>query len=151
MRAGAVQIHGFTGEAISSGGSHYPHPLYLEIGTNHYLSLVSCQIGPAGKYTMIIPLILNKEHSIINLDQPTTWSFHHKKCIYDLLLQDEGISKEWDDEVLNALSAMFIGRIEKVNDDKITIIDRLRDKYHDYLNRFHHSTAEKLVCHPTFN
>ena len=79
-RTDAIQIHGFTGEAISSGGSHYTHPIYLEIGTNHHLSLVSCEIAPAGKYGMIIPLEWNKEHPITNLDEPTTWSFHHEKC-----------------------------------------------------------------------
>ena len=31
----------FTGEAISTGGSHYKHSLYVEIGKNHHLSLIS--------------------------------------------------------------------------------------------------------------
>jgi len=35
-RADAVQIQGFTGEAISSAGSHFTKPLYLEIGTNKH-------------------------------------------------------------------------------------------------------------------
>ena len=51
----AVQIQGFTEEIISSGGSHFTKPLYLEIGTNKHLSLISCEIAPAGKYGMIIP------------------------------------------------------------------------------------------------
>ena len=49
-RADAVQIQGFTGEEISSSGSHFTKPLCLEIGTNKHLSLVSCQIALAGKY-----------------------------------------------------------------------------------------------------
>jgi len=36
-RADAVQIQGFTGEAISSSGLHFRKPFYLEIGTKkHY-------------------------------------------------------------------------------------------------------------------
>jgi len=54
-RADAVQIQGFIGEAISSGGKHFTKPLYLEIGINKHLSLVSCEIAPAGKYGLIIP------------------------------------------------------------------------------------------------
>ena len=53
-RTNPIPIQGFTGETISAGGSHYTHPLYLEIGQNHHLSLVSCEIAPSGKYGMII-------------------------------------------------------------------------------------------------
>ena len=54
-RIDAIPIQGFTGEAITTGGSHYTHALYLEIGQNYHLSLVSCEIAPAGKPGMIIP------------------------------------------------------------------------------------------------
>ena len=43
-RTYAIPIQGFTGETISTGGSHYRHPLCLEMGQNHYLSLVFCEI-----------------------------------------------------------------------------------------------------------
>jgi len=54
-RTGEVQIQDFTGETVSSGGTNFTKPLFPEIGSNKYLSLVSCEIAPAGKYSMIIP------------------------------------------------------------------------------------------------
>ena len=70
-RADAVQIQGFTGEAISSGGSHFTKPLCLEIGTNKHLSLVSCEIARGGKYAMIIPCgWWHQEHPIKKYRQP---------------------------------------------------------------------------------
>ena len=41
-RADAVQIQGFTGEGISSGGSHFTKPLYLEMGQTN-----TCRWFPA--------------------------------------------------------------------------------------------------------
>ena len=100
---------------------------------------------------MIIPLGWNKEHPITNLDKPTAWSFIHNKCRNHLLPEDEGISIEWDEEVLIDPSTVVIGRVEKVDDEKITIIDKLPDEYHDYLDLFRPSTAEKLAPHRTFD
>ena len=54
-RTDAIPIQGFTDETISTSRSHYTHPLYLEIGQNHHLSLVSGEIAPAGKYVMRTP------------------------------------------------------------------------------------------------
>jgi len=69
--ADAFQIQGFTGQAISSGGSHLTKPLYLEIGTNKHSSLVSCEIAPAGKCGIIIPFAWwHLEHSIKNNATP---------------------------------------------------------------------------------
>jgi len=45
-RTDAVQIQGFTWETISSGGTNFTKPLFLEIGSNKHLSLVSCEIAP---------------------------------------------------------------------------------------------------------
>jgi len=46
---------------------------------------------------------------------------------------------------------VVIGRIKKVDDEKITIIDRLPERYHDYLDLFHPSTADKLAPRRTFD
>ena len=82
FRADAVQIQGFTGEAISSGGSHFTKSLYLEIGTNKHLSLVSCEIAPAEKYGMIIPFgWWHQQHPIKNIANPDTWCFDDTDCI----------------------------------------------------------------------
>jgi len=53
-RMDAVQIQGFTGESISSGGTNFMKPFFLEIGNNKYLCLVGCEIASAGKDGMII-------------------------------------------------------------------------------------------------
>jgi len=44
-----------------------------------------------------------------------------------------------------------ISRIEKLDDEKVTIIDRLPERYHDHLNLFRPSTAEKQPARRTFN
>jgi len=145
-RTDAVQIQGFTGETISSGGTNFTKPLFLEIGSNQHLSLVSCEIGPAGKYGMIIPFgWWHQEHPITDITNPENWSFNDNECPSHLLPEDEGISVEWDEDVLNDPNAVVIGRREKVDDEKITIIDRLPERYHDYLDLFRPSTAEKLA------
>ena len=46
---------------------------------------------------------------------------------------------------------MVIGRTEKVDDQKITIIDRLPERYHHLLDLFHPSPAEKLAPRRIFN
>jgi len=46
---------------------------------------------------------------------------------------------------------MVIGRIEKVDDEKVTIIDRLPERYDDYLDLFCPSTAENLGPRRTFD
>ena len=46
---------------------------------------------------------------------------------------------------------MAIGRIEHVEDEKVTILDQLTQVYHDHLDLFRHSTAEKLAPHRTLD
>ena len=151
-RSDAIPIQGFNGETISTGGSHYTHSLYLEIGQNHHLSLVSCEISPAGKYSMIIPFgWWHQEHPISNIADPKSWNFTDDNCKSHLLPEDEGISIEWDEDVLNDPYAVTIGRIEQVDDEKITVLDKLPEVYHDYLNLFRPSTAQKLAPHRTFD
>jgi len=151
-RTDAVQIQGFTGETISSGGTNFTKPLFLEIGSDKHLSLVSCEIAPAGKYSMIIPFgWWHQEHPITNIANPENWYFNDNECRSHLLPEDEGISVEWDEDVLNDPNAVVIGRIEKVDDERITIIDRLPERYHDYLDLFRPSTAEKLAPRRTFD
>ena len=136
-RTNAILIQGFTGETISTGGSRYTYPLYLEIGQNHHLSLVPCEIAPAGKYGMIIPFgWWYQEHPISNIADPKSWNFTDDNCKSHLLPEDEGISIEWDEDVLNDPNAVTIVRIEQVDDEKITILDRLPEVYHDYLDLF---------------
>ena len=151
-RTDTIPIEGFTGETITAGGSHYTHPLYLEIGQNHHLSLVSCEIAPAGKYGMIIPFgWWHQEHPISNIANSKSWNFTDEKCGSHLLPEDEGISIEWDEDVINHPNAVAIGRLELVDDEKITILDRLPEVYHDYLDLFRPSTAEKLAPRRIFD
>ena len=151
-RTDAIPIQGFTGETISTGGSHFTHPLNLEIGQNHNLSLVSCEIAPAGKYGMIIPFgWWHQEHPISNIADPKSWSFTDNNCKSHLLPEDERIPVEWDEDVLNDPNAVAIGRIEQINDEKTAILNRLPEAYHDYLDLFRPSTAEKLALRRTFD
>jgi len=46
---------------------------------------------------------------------------------------------------------VVIGRIERIDEEKVTIIDRLPDQYHDYLDLFRPSKAEKLAPRRTFD
>ena len=151
-RSDAIPIKGFTGETISTCGSHYTHPLYLEIGQNHHLSLVPCEIPPAGKYGMIIPFgWWHLEHPITNIADQKSWKFTDDNCRSHLLPEDEGISIKWDEDVLNDPNAVTIGRIEQVDDEKTIILDRLPEVYHDYLDLFRPSTVEKLAPRRTFD
>jgi len=58
---------------------------------------------------------------------------------------------ELDEDVLNDPNAVVIGRIERIDEEKVTIIDRLPDEYHDYLDLFRPSTAERLALSRTFD
>jgi len=53
--------------------------------------------------------------------------------------------------VLNDPNEVVIGRIERIDEEKVTIIDRLPDQYHDYLDLFRPSTAENPAPRHTFD
>jgi len=68
LRTDPVQIQGFTGESICSWGRIFTKPLFLEIGNNQHLSLVSCEIVQAGTYDIIIQFRWwHQEHPITNI------------------------------------------------------------------------------------
>ena len=151
-RTDTIPIQEFTSETITASGSHYTHPIYLEIGQNNHLSIVSCEIAPAGKYSMIIPFgWWHQEHPISNIADSKSWNFTDDKCGSHLLPEDEGISIEWDKDVLNDPNAVAIGRLEQVDNEEITILDRLSEVYHDSLDLFRPSIAEKLAPRRTFD
>ena len=104
-------------------------PLFLEIGNNQHLSLVSCKIAPAGKYGMMRPFgWWHQEHPMTDIANSKNRSFDDHDCQSHLLPEDEGISVEWDEDVFNDPNAVVIGRIEKVDDQKVTIIDWLPER-----------------------
>ena len=72
-------------------------------------------------------------------------------CKSHLLPEDERISIEWDEDVLNDPNAVAISRIEQVDDEEVTILDRLSEVYYDYLDLFRLSTVEKLAPRRTFD
>ena len=53
--------------------------------------------------------------------------------------------------MLNEPNTVVIGQIERIDEEKVTIIDRLPDQYHDYLDLFRPSMAEKLAPCRTFD
>ena len=86
---------------------------------------------------MIIPFgWWHQEHQIKNIADPNTWCFHDSYCQCYLIPEDEGISVEWDEDVLYDPNVVVIGRIERIDEEKVTIINRLPDQYHDYLDLF---------------
>jgi len=94
-RTEAVQIQGFTGETIASGGTNFTKPLFLEIGNNQHLCLVCCEIAPAGKYGMIIPFVLwHQVYPFTDIANPKNWAFDHYDCRSHLLSEEEGILVE---------------------------------------------------------
>ena len=62
---------------------------------------------------MIIPFgWWHQEHPISNIADSKSWNFIDEGCKSHLLPEDEGISVEWDEDVLNDPNAVAIGRIE---------------------------------------
>jgi len=101
---------------------------------------------------MIIPFRWwHQEHPIKNIANPDAWCFDDTDYQPHLLPEDEGISVEWDEDVLNDPNTVVISRIERIDEEKVTIIDHLPDQYHDYLDLFRPSTAEKVDPRRTFD
>ena len=101
---------------------------------------------------MIIPVgWWQQKHPISNIADSKSWNFTDDNCGSHLLPEDEGISIEWDEDVLNDPNAVAIGRLELVDNEKITILDRLLEVYRDYLDLFRPSTGEKLAPRRTFD
>ena len=83
---------------------------------------------------MIIPFgWWHQEHPISNIADPKSWNFTDNNCKAHLLPEDEGISIEWEEDVLNDPNAVTIGRIEQVDNEKRTILEKLPEVYYDYL------------------
>ena len=93
----------------------------------------------------------HQEHPISNIGDPKSWNFTDDNCKSYSLSEDEGISIEWDEDVLNDPNAITIGRIEQVDDEKITILEKLPEVVHDYLDLIPPSTAEKLAPRRNFD
>jgi len=51
----------------------------------------------------------HQEHPIPDIANPENWSFDDNECRSLLLPEDEGISVEWDEDVLNDPNAVVIG------------------------------------------
>jgi len=93
---------------------------------------------------MIIPFEWwHQEHPITDIPNPKNCPFDDHDCQSHLLPEAGGISVEWDENVLNDPNAVVIGQIDKVDEKKVAIIDGLPDKYHDYVDLFSPSIAEK--------
>jgi len=100
---------------------------------------------------MIIPFgWWHQEHPIKNIANPDAWCFDDTDCQPHLLPEDEKILVEWDEDVLNDPNAVVIGMIERIDEEKVTIIDRLPEQYHDYLDLFRPSNGRK-TCSPPYH
>ena len=84
---------------------------------------------------MIIPFgWCYQENPLENIPDPDSQSFNTPDCQSLLLPEDEGISVKQDEDMLNDPNVRVIGMIERIEDEKIIIIDWLPNQYHDYLD-----------------
>jgi len=80
-RDSLLKIRTFDGETAPTGGTFYPHPILVEIGTNRHRSMISCEIANVGIYDLIIPFWLwHNEHRLKNIANPSKWVFEGTKC-----------------------------------------------------------------------
>ena len=73
-------ITGFAGIPVQSSGTKYTSPIKLEIGQNHHITEVSCEVAPTNRWGMIIPYGWTKDHPISNMALPDNWEFQAKQC-----------------------------------------------------------------------
>jgi len=84
----------------------------------------------------------------MNIINPDDCSFDNNECRWHQVPGKERISVAWDEHVLNKRNTVVISRIEKVDDEKSTIINPPPERYHDYISLFRPAMAEKLgPCH----
>jgi len=101
---------------------------------------------------MIIPFgWWHQEYRIKTIADPDAWCFDDTECQPHLLPEDKEILVERDEDVLNDPNTVVIGRFERIDEEKVTIIDRLPHRYHYYLDLFRPSTAAKLTPRRTFD
>src|SRR5205807_5470412 len=87
-RPTAIEIKGFDGTMMTSGGKHVTHPIVLEIGLNSHRSEISCEVADAEKYDLIIPVGLCREHPLSDWGTTKKWQFCDRLCDEQVL--DEG-------------------------------------------------------------
>jgi len=91
IRENPLKITAFNGEVSSTRGKYYSYPIQLVIGTNGHTTIVSCEIGDAGKYDMIIPFgCWHHEHPINNIETSEKSCFEHNKRMEHV--RDEGLA-----------------------------------------------------------
>ena len=113
--------------------------------------MVSCEIGDAGKYDVIIPFgWWQQEHPIRNIETPSHWRFEHANCINHV--EDEGIADtfEWDETVAFDENANMIGRIGSTKEKEVKL-DGLPKEYWQYKDLFTDEKAEMPPPRPTFD
>jgi len=151
IRENPLKITAFNGEASSTGGKYYSHPIQVEISTNGHTTTVSCDIADSGKYEMIIPFgWWHHEHPIKNIETPQKWCFEHTKCVEHV--QDEGIADrfEWDETVAFDEEARMIGGIGYTRHEEVQL-EGLPKPYWQYKELFENEKAEMLAPRRTFD
>ena len=80
IRRKPIKIVGFDGLSSLSGGQIYTRPITLEI-RNRHRSPISAEIGPTGRFDLIIPFgWWYHEHHISHLGELKKWSFGQTTC-----------------------------------------------------------------------
>ena len=113
----ALNILAFDGEINSSGGTHFTHPILLELGKNGHCRSISGQVAAVGKYDLIIRFRWwHKEHPIVNIDKPQNWTFSEECCLGNVEDEVVGGMFECYKTVAFDEEAQYLGRICRQED-----------------------------------
>jgi hypothetical protein len=147
-------ITGFAGIPVQSSGTKYTSPIKLEIGKNHHITEVSCEVAPTNRWGMIIPYGWTEDHPISNMALLDNWEFQAKQCrghIGPGDWKDPSCEFEWDDDVAYEPEARMVGLITAIDESEQLVVDKLPKEYLDYADLFLPATAEKLPPRRTFD
>jgi len=113
--------------------------------------MISCEIGNAGRYYLIIPFgWWHDEHPLKNITDPRKSAFKEAKC--HAHIEDEAVADmfEWDETVAYDEEAQYVGRIEREEDGGVQL-EALPKPYSQYKERFEEKKARMLAPQRTFD
>jgi len=150
-RDSLLKITTFDGETAPTGGIFYPHPILLEIGANSHRSMISCEIGNAGIYELIIPFgWCHDEHPLKNIADSSKGVFEEAKC--HAHIEDEPVADlfEWDETVAMDEGGQYVGRIEREEEGGVHL-ERLPRPDWQYKELSEEKNAKLLAPRRTFD
>ena len=123
----------------------------MEIGTHGHRSMISCEIGNAGRYDLIIPFgWWHNEHALKYIADSTKWVFEESKCHHHM--EDEAVADlfEWDETVAYDKEAQYVGWSECDEEGGVQL-ETLPKLYSQYKELFEERNAKMLAPRRTFD